>query len=89
MNRHFSVWVLESKIMPNTFDDLFEEISKWGDQSSPLDIIQLAFQKAFNKVAHQIQIPLQSNHYDKLDRAMAYRNEKMVEVDGVHINNWI
>ena len=31
----------------------FEEITKWIDEGSPVDIINLAFQKAFDKVPHQ------------------------------------
>ena len=30
-----------------------EEITKWIDEGSPLDIIYLDFQKAFDKVPHQ------------------------------------
>ena len=32
----------------------FEEITKWIDEGSPVDIIYLDFQKAFDKVPHQI-----------------------------------
>ena len=49
MNRHFSVWVPESKIMTNTFYDHFEEISKWGDERSPLDVILLDSRKHLTK----------------------------------------
>ena len=31
-----------------------EEITKWIDERSPVDIIYLDFQKAFDKVPHQI-----------------------------------
>ena len=31
----------------------FEEVSKWVDEGSPVDIIYLDFQKAFDKVPHQ------------------------------------
>ena len=31
----------------------FEEISKWVDSGSPVDVIYLDFQKAFDKVPHQ------------------------------------
>ena len=31
----------------------FEEITKWIDEGSPVDIIYLDFQKVFNKVPHQ------------------------------------
>ena len=31
----------------------FEEITKWVDEGSPVDVIHLDFQKTFNKVPHQ------------------------------------
>ena len=31
----------------------FEEITKWVDDGSPVDVVYLAFQKAFDKVPHQ------------------------------------
>ena len=31
----------------------FEEITKWVDEGSPVDVIHLDFQKAFDKVPHQ------------------------------------
>ena len=39
--------------MPNKFVMFFEEITKWVDEGSPVDIIYLNFQKAFDKVPHQ------------------------------------
>ena len=33
--------------------DFMEHISKWADDGSPVDIIYLDFQKAFDKVPHQ------------------------------------
>ena len=45
--KHFSASVLKSKIMSNKFDMFFEEITKWVDEGSPVDIIHLDFQKAF------------------------------------------
>ena len=32
---------------------LFEEITKWVDDGSPVDVVYLDFQKAFDKVPHQ------------------------------------
>ena len=54
----------------------FEEITKWVDEGSPVDIIYLDFQKAFDKVPHQrLILKLKSRWYGKqynqLDRAMA------------------
>ena len=39
--------------MPNKFGMLFEEITKWVDEGSPVDRVYLDFQKAFDKVPHQ------------------------------------
>ena len=55
----------------------FEEITKWEDEGSPVDIIYLDFQKAFDKVPHQRLILKLKSHgmgnkqYNQLDRAMA------------------
>ena len=40
--------------MPNKFVIcFFEEITKWVNDGSPVDVIYLDFQKAFDKVPHQ------------------------------------
>ena len=39
--------------MPNKFAMFLEEITKWVDEGSPVDVIYLDFQKAFDKVPHQ------------------------------------
>ena len=33
--------------------DFMEHFSKWADDGSPVDVIYLDFQKAFDKVPHQ------------------------------------
>ena len=53
INKPFSAWVPKSKIMPNKFVMFFDEITKWVDEGSPVDLIYLDFQKAFDKVPHQ------------------------------------
>ena len=53
MNRPFSAWFPKSKIMPNKCVMFVEEITKWVDDGSPVDVIYLDFQKAFDKVPHQ------------------------------------
>ena len=51
----------------------FEEITKWVDEGSPVDVIYLDFQKAFDKVPHntQAKITWYGKQYNQLDRAMA------------------
>ena len=44
---------LKSKSCLTNLLCFFEEITKWEDKGSPLDIIYLDFQKAFDKVPHQ------------------------------------
>ena len=39
-----------------------EEITKWVDDGSPVDVIYLDFQKAFDKVPHQIRILKLKSH---------------------------
>ena len=52
----------------------FEEITKWVDEGSPVDIIYLDFQKAFDKVPHQrLILKLKSyggKQYNQLDRSL-------------------
>ena len=40
----------------------FEEITKWVDEGSPVDVIYLDFQKAFDKVPHKILILKLKSH---------------------------
>ena len=47
INKPFSAWVPRSKIMPNKCVMFFEEITKWVDEGSSIDVIYVDFQKAF------------------------------------------
>ena len=42
-----------SKVMSNQSLMFFEEITKWVDDGSPVDVVYLYFQKTFDKVPHQ------------------------------------
>ena len=58
---------------------VFEEITKCVDDGSPVDVIYLDLQKAFDKVPHQRVIIKLKSHgmgnsiyiYNQLDRTMA------------------
>ena len=48
--------------MPNKCVMFLEEITKWVDDGSPVDVIYLDFQKAFDKVPHQRLISKLKSH---------------------------
>ena len=48
-----STWVPKSKVMSNQSLMFFEEIAKWVDDGSPVVVVYLDFQKAFDKVPHE------------------------------------
>ena len=48
--------------MPNKCIMFLEEITKWVDDVSPVDVINLDFQKAFDKVPHQRLILMLKSH---------------------------
>ena len=51
----------------------FEKITKWVDEGSPVDVIYLDFQKAFDKVPHQrLILKLKSRHILILDGPTMY-----------------
>ena len=58
----------------------FEEITKWVDEGSPVDIIYLDFQKAFDKVPHQRLILKLKSHgmgnsiINWIEQWLTYRN---------------
>ena len=69
-----------------------EEITKWIDVGSPVDIIYLNFQKAFDKVPHQRLLLILRAHSigdsitDWIEQWLADRTQRVV-VDG-EVTNW-
>ena len=69
-----------------------EEITKWTDDRSPVDIIYLDFQKAFDKVPHQrLLLKLKAHGIgdgitDWIEQWLTNRRQRVV-VDG-EISNW-
>ena len=44
---------LEARLCLTKLLCFFEEITKWVDDGSPVDVVYLDFQQAFDKVPHQ------------------------------------
>ena len=69
-----------------------EEIIKWIDEGSPVDIIYLDFQKAFNKVPHKSLLLKLKAHgivdgiIDWIEQWLTDRRQR-VAVDG-EVSNW-
>ena len=70
----------------------FEEITKWVDEGSPVDVIYLDFQKAFDKVPHQrLILQLKSNGMGNsiinwIEQWLTDRKQRVV-VDG-GVSSW-
>ena len=70
----------------------FEEITKWVDEGSPVDVIYLDFQKAFDKVPHQRLILNLKSHgmgnsrINWIEQWLTDRRQRVV-VDG-EVSNW-
>ena len=70
----------------------FEEITKWVDEGSPVDIIYLDFQKAFDKVPHQRLILKLKSHgmgnsiINWIEQGLTDRRQRVV-VDG-EVSSW-
>ena len=78
--------------MPNKFVMFFEEITKWVDDGSPVDVIYLDFQKAFDKVPHQRLILKLKSHgmgnsiINWIEQWLTDRRQRVV-VDG-EVSSW-
>ena len=70
----------------------FEEITKWVDDGSPVDVVYLDFQKDFDKVPHQRLLLKQKSHgigHDVINwigKWLTHRKQRVI-VDG-EISNW-
>ena len=78
--------------MPNKSVVFFEEITKWVDEGSPVDVIYLDFQKAFDKVTHQRLILKLKSHgmgnsiINWIEQWLTDRRQRVV-VDG-EVSSW-
>ena len=78
--------------MPNKFVMFFEEITKLVDDGSPVDVIYLDFQKAFDKVPHQRLILKLKSHgmgnsiINWIEQWITDRRQRVV-VDG-EVSSW-
>ena len=68
----------------------FEEITKWVDDGSPVDVVYLDFQKAFDKVPHQRLIlklkGIGNDVINWIEKWLTHRRQRVI-VDG-EISNW-
>ena len=82
--------VPKSKIMPSKLVMFLEEITKWVDDGSPVDVIY--FQKAFDKVPHQRIIRKLKSHgmgksiINWIEQWLTDRRQRVV-VDG-EVSSW-
>ena len=70
----------------------FEEMTKWVDEGSPVDVIYLDFQKAFDKVPHQrliLQLKSHGTGNSIINRIEQWPNDRRqrVVVDG-EVSSW-
>ena len=52
-DKAISTWVSKSEVMLNKYVMFLEDVTKWVDEGSPVDIIYLDLKNAFDKVPHQ------------------------------------
>ena len=78
--------------MSNQSLKFLEEITKWVDDGSPVDVVYLDFQKAFDKVPHQrLLLKLKAHGVGNdvinwIEKWLTHRRQRVI-VDG-EISNW-
>ena len=92
INRSQHGFLKARSCLTNLLCFFFEEINKWVDDGSPVDVIYLDFQKAFDKVPHQRQILKLKSHsmgngiINWLEQWLTDRRQRVV-VDG-EVSSW-
>ena len=83
---------LKARSCLTNFLCFFEEITKWVDDGSPVDVVYLDFQKAFDKVPHQrLLLKLKAHGIGNdvinwIEKWLTRRRQRVI-VDG-EISNW-
>ena len=83
---------LKARSCPINLLCFFEEITKWVDDGSPVDVIYLDFQKAFDKVPHQRLILKLKSHgmgnsiINWIEQWLTDRRQRVV-IDG-EVSSW-
>ena len=78
---------LKARSCLTNFILFFEEITKWVDDGSPVDVVYLDFQKAFDKVPHQRLLLKQKAHgigkdvINWIENWLTHRKQRII-VDG-------
>ena len=85
-------WFLKARSCLTNLLCFFEEITKWADDGSPVDVVYLDFQKAFDKVPHQrLLLKLKAHgigndEINWIEKWLIHRRKRVI-VDG-EISNW-
>ena len=69
-------WFLKARSSLTNLLYFFEEITKWVDDGSPVDVVYLDFQKAFDKVPHQRLLLKLKAHGNDVINWIAYYTQK-------------
>ena len=89
---NLSTWVPKSKGMSNQYLMFLEEITKWVDDESPVDVVYLDSLKVFDKVPHQKLLLILKTRFigndviNWIEKWLTHRRQRVI-VDG-DISNW-